>query len=567
MNLKKRTKMYKELKAKMNDINQKSRGYVALIIMVCLAVCVQGQPKFRRLPVQEYRDKMKAGWIGQMIGVAWGAPVEGKFLRIMPAQDMPPFSESLVNDAFGQDDLYVEMTFLRTLEQHGYDVPIRQAGIDFANSRYSLSCANRMGRINLRNGIAPPDASHPKFHNCAGAIDYQIEADYAGLISPGMPNAVIKMGEKFGRLMNYGDGVYAGQFMGAMYAEAFFEKDPVKLIKAGLEAIPSGCMYAEMVRDMLKWRVENPEWEKTWELMITKYHRNKEYNISDLDVKREGALVLMGLLYGEGDLDKTMIISCRGGFDSDCNPSSCGGILFTTLGVSKLPTRYYSQLDEKKEFNYTAYNFPALLEVCEKLTRQALLREGGRIEKNADGTEVFLVPVKPVIISSFENLKNPGSIAASTYSDEEMRQIDNPGLKWALPHQLASWKADGIRDGSFWWKLKDRSEVFEFISNKPDSAWTLTRTVTLPANRETKLTLCQGKVNDAWNLAITVGESELMQKSVSPEAEKDSWQDIVVDLTRFAGKTITLRLTGMALNKAAMRPTRCRLSTISLRSN
>ena len=50
-----------------------------------------------------------------------------------------------------------------------------------------------------------------------------------GLIAPGLPNAVIALGEKFGRLMNYGDGLYGGQFVGGMYAEAFFETDPVKI--------------------------------------------------------------------------------------------------------------------------------------------------------------------------------------------------------------------------------------------------------------------------------------------------------------------------------------------------
>ncbi len=53
-----------------------------------------------------------------------------------------------------------------------------------------------------------------------------------------MPNLVIELGEKFGRLMNYGDGLYAGQFVGGMYAEAFFETDPVKLVQAGLRCIP-----------------------------------------------------------------------------------------------------------------------------------------------------------------------------------------------------------------------------------------------------------------------------------------------------------------------------------------
>lgn len=398
-------------------------AYVCLLLVICTPAAAQERQQVRRLPVKEYREKMKAGWIGQMVGVSWGAPTEGKYRQIMPEERMPPFHDTLVNEAFDQDDLYVEMTFLRTLEQYGLDVPIRQAGIDFANSGYRLWVANRAGRRNLRAGIAPPDCSHPKFHNCAGAIDYQIESDYAGLISPGMPNIVIALGEKFGRLVNYGDGVYAGQFMGGMYAEAFFEKDIGKIIEAGLRCIPQQCLYAEMVRDMLQWHRENPDdWQKTWELVDKKY-RDRKYYFCTLDVKLEGAFVLMGLLYGNSDPDKTIIISTRCGSDSDCNPSSAAGVLFTALGVSKLPGRFYEKLDEKTPFSFTGYKFPSLLRVSEKLAREALIKSGGQVEKDVAGEEVFVIPIKKPQPSPFEDLRNPGPITGDRYSDKEMAKI------------------------------------------------------------------------------------------------------------------------------------------------
>ena len=128
--------------------------------------------KFRRLPVREYRDKMKAGWIGQLVGVGWGAPTEFKWNgKIIPEDRMPKWHPRMVNQ-FHQDDIYVEMTFLRTLELHGFDVSIRQAGIDFANSGYPLWHANRAGRDNLRRGVAPPDSGHPQFNKHADDIDY-----------------------------------------------------------------------------------------------------------------------------------------------------------------------------------------------------------------------------------------------------------------------------------------------------------------------------------------------------------------------------------------------------------
>jgi hypothetical protein len=401
---------------------------LCILLGFALPAMAQEAPQFRRLPVKEYRDKMKAGWLGQIIGVSWGAPTEGNYKQIIPEKETPPFRDTLVNDAFGQDDLYVEMTFLRSMEEHGFDVSIRQAGIDFANSGYPLWCANDAGRKNLRKGIAPPDSSHPKFHKCAGAIDYQIESDFSGLIAPGMPNVAIGLGEKFGRLMNYGDGMYAGQFMGGMYAEAFFETDPVKLIEAGLRCIPQQSLYAEMVRDVLQWRRENPDWQKTWQLAVKKY-RSKQYYISELDVKIEGAFALIGLLYGNGDPDKTITIAMRCGGDSDCNPSSAGGVLFTTLGVSRLPDRFYRKLYEKAVFDHTAYNFPALIAISEKLARQALVKAGGRVEKGADGEEVFVIPVETPKPSAFEDLRSPGPVAGSRFTKEEIGKIKAAAAK------------------------------------------------------------------------------------------------------------------------------------------
>ena len=391
------------------------------------------QNKSRRLNVKQYTDMMKAGWIGQMVGVGWGGPTEFRYKgTIIPEVNMPEWKPELVNQ-FKQDDIYVEMTFLRTMELHGLDVSIRQAGIDFANSGYNLWHANRAGRVNLRKGIAPPDSGHPKFNAHADDIDYQIEADFAGLIAPGLPNTVIELGEKFGRLMNYGDGLYGGQFVGGMYAEAFFETDIEKIVRAGLECIPQGSQYYECISDVLMWYRHNPDnWRKTWGLINEKYHLNPQYRrfscsperrAFNIDAKINGAYIVMGLLYGQGDPDKTIIISTRCGQDSDCNPSNAGGILFTTIGFSKLPERFKSALDPDGKFSHTPYNFPKLIEVCEKLVRQAVVQAGGKLEKNDNGEDVFVIPVAKPRPSRLEQCWQPSLIANSRFTKPELDEI------------------------------------------------------------------------------------------------------------------------------------------------
>ena len=45
----------------------------------------------------------------------------------------------------------------------------------------------------------------------------------------------------------------------------------------------------------------------------------RDFNI---DAKINSAYVVLGLLYGEDDFDKTLDISTRAGQDSDCNPAT-----------------------------------------------------------------------------------------------------------------------------------------------------------------------------------------------------------------------------------------------------
>ena len=390
----------------------------------------------RRISLPEYRDKMKAAWIGQMVGVGWGAPTEFRFEgRIIPDEEVPPWDPEMINQ-YQQDDLYVEMTFLRTLEVYGPDASIRQAGIDFANSGYPLWHANKFGRRNLRSGIAPPDSGHPKFNGHADDIDYQIEADFSGIIAPGLPKTAITIGETFGRLMNYGDGLYGGQFVGGMYTEAFFETDPEKIVEAGLRCIPRESQYHECISDVLAGYRKNPDdWKPLWQQIQDKYDQNRDYRrfscskqeeAFNIDAKINGAYIVFGLLYGHRDPDATIRIAMQCGQDSDCNPSSAAGVLFTTLGFDQIPARFVQALNPDGVFSHTEYSFSRLLEVCEGLTRQYVSRAGGRIEKDDQGVEYFVIPLAPVRPTPLEQCWAPAPPAENRYTPEEMEKIHPP---------------------------------------------------------------------------------------------------------------------------------------------
>jgi hypothetical protein len=533
---------------------------VALRLAVaCLGAFLAGHSsaqEFRRLPVSQYRDQMAAGWLGQMAGVGWGAPTEFKFKgEIIPDDKVPAWTPDKINQ-FNQDDIYVEMTFLRTMELYGLDCSIRQAGIDFANSGYPLWHANRAGRDNLRGGIAPPDSGHPKFNTHADDIDYQIEADFSGLIAPGMPNVVIELGEKFGRLMNYGDGVYGGQFVGGMYAEAFFENDPAKIVEAGLACIPADSQFAECIRDTVHgWKANPDDWQKTWQMIEDKYQKNPAYRKFscsgpegqfNIDAKINGAYIVMGLLYGQRKLEDTIVISMRCGQDSDCNPSNSGGVLGTTIGQSKMAPKFVSELNPEGVFSHTAYNFPALVEVCEKLARQAVVKYGGRIEKTAEG-DVFVIPVQKPKPSKLEQCWEPGPAADSVFTEAEQQKIEalsaSKQQQADLQKVAPGWKMTNCgpdMDPGLRAEYLGQKNVFMTHPLNKDVGCTLSREIEVAAQGKTfvRALVASDKRGD-FQLIVKVADKPVLEQTVTPET---GWAAIEVDLTPYAGKSVKVEL-------------------------
>ena len=237
-------------------------------------------------------------------------------------------------------------------------------------------------------------SGHPDFNVHANDIDFQIESDFIGLMCPGLPQASNHFADRVGRVMNYGDGLYGGMFFGAMYAAAFFESDPQRVVEQGLLSIPAESGYARVVRDVLSWHAQNPtDWRKTWHLIEEKWNRHDlcpdgalaPFNI---DARINGAYVVLGLLYGDGDFGKTLEISTRAGQDSDCNPSSAAGILGVMLGYEHIPAPWKAGIPALADtkFEFTSYSFGEIVASTLARAEKVIVAAGGTLgpERCAD---------------------------------------------------------------------------------------------------------------------------------------------------------------------------------------
>jgi hypothetical protein len=359
---------------------------IAGLILITFS-CKTTPEGFRTIKPEVLKDKIAGGWAGKMIGVTYGAPTEFR-AQSKIYSDSIKWKPSDIKGSMWQDDIYVQLTFLMSMDKYGIEAPAKKFQEMFAKAGYPLWHANMQARKNYYDSIFVPASGSPEYNLHADDIDFQIEADYIGFMCPGMPNTASAIAEKIGHIMNWGDGVYGGIFVGALYSEAFFETDILKIIEKALTSIPAESDYFKIVTDVIKLHKQYPsDWQTAWKEIEGKWGdvdicgAGSTFNI---DAKLNGAYIVLGLLYGEGDPVKTLDITTRCGQDSDCNPSNAMAVLGVIKGFSGLPSDMQKGVSEIGDsiFINTTYSFNSAVQSTNKYANDLILRDGGVISNN-----------------------------------------------------------------------------------------------------------------------------------------------------------------------------------------
>jgi hypothetical protein len=343
------------------------------MLLVCATSCSTGSSKKSdgilsekntTLSVAVLKDKIRGGWAGQTIGVVYGAPTEFKYQGTTVQDDQPiPWNSGYVKYWWDKkpglfDDIYNDLTFVEIFEKSGLDVSADTIAKHFAASEYHLAHANQQARYNIRQGIMPPMSGNWMNNPHADDIDFQIESDFIGLMTPGMVNTATRVADKVGHIMNSGDGWYGGVFTSSLYSLAFVSSDVGYIVSEACNCIPAGTKFHDCIADVIKWHKQNPDdWHTCW----YELHRKWNYDVGcpkgvflsfNIDAKLNAAYVALALLYGKGDFTKSVDIAARCGEDSDCNPSTVGGVLGVMNGYSSIPPFWRDPLKEIEGLNF-----------------------------------------------------------------------------------------------------------------------------------------------------------------------------------------------------------------------
>ncbi len=389
-------------------------------------------------------DKVKGGWAGQAIGVTFGGPTEFRYLsRIIPDSVELRWDNELVTYFYDEfpglyDDIYMDLTFVDIFEKEGLDAPVESFANAFANANYMLWHANQAARYNILNGIPAPASGHWKNNMHADDIDFQIEADFAGLMAPGMINSAMLYADKIGHIMNYGDGFYGGAYVAAMYSLAFIYGDIYKIVNEALKVIPAESNYYRCMQDVISFHKQYPDdWKKAWQAI-----EDSEWAIDlhcpdgiaspfNIDATVNSAYVLLGLLYGGGDIDKTLEISTRTGQDSDCNPATAAGILFTMMGYDAIPDYWLDPIKpvEDRDFAYTTISLNDVYDMSYRHALQVIKRYGGEVGDESVEIKVQEPEVLPLEIA-FPDIY--------PYKVTQARPPETLRGRWAMLHTIDS---------------------------------------------------------------------------------------------------------------------------------
>lgn len=397
-------------------------------------LCVPATAKNITLTKDALMDKIKGGWAGQVIGCTYGGPTEFKYnSRIIEDDVKLRWDNELIKEYYDKwqglyDDIYMDLTFVQVFEDKGLDAPIEDFANAFAHAGYPLWHANQSARYNIMNGIMPPASGHWHNNPHADDIDFQIEADYAGLMSPGMPQAALHYTDGIGHMMCHGDGWYGGVYVATMYSLAFVKKDIQQVVRESLKAIPEQTSYYKCMADVIRWYDENPtDWKATWKLIQDKWGTAENcpdglYSEFNIDAKINSAYVIMGLLYGNGDYTQTIHVSTRCGQDSDCNPSTAAGILGTLIGYENIPLTWKNCLPpvENRNFAHTNISLKKAYDLSFKHALEVISRNGGKVAKDK-------VRIKQQPVTSARYEESFEGMAAYKTVDLQNKPIDKLG--------------------------------------------------------------------------------------------------------------------------------------------
>jgi hypothetical protein len=429
-----------------------------IILLFIVAVSTSGQAQKEgntrkyTIEVSILRDKIAGAWIGQMIGNMYGLPHENKYITAPGAENWPyGYSKSLdklkkYEGAFSDDDTDVEYMYLLQMQKFGPEpsyAQLRDAWIYHIRDRVWLANRGALGLMHF--GYTPPFTGSRQLNPHWYQIDPQLINEIWAVTAPGMVNYAASKSDWAARITSDDWGVEPTILYGAMYAAAFFESDINTLIHIGLNELPEGGRFVATVKEMIALHKKYPtDWKASWKEMAQKYYVDEPDMTKTIwNANLNGACAILAMLYGEGDFQRTLDLSCAMGFDADNQAATVAGLMGIINGMKGLPENLYLPIDGWKTpfndqyINITRYDLPdskisAIIDQTLKSTMDLVVLKGGKMQTKA-GKEVLTINADAAFNPPLEFCLGPLPLLETGIAVQyEFYTVANKAYNWTL---------------------------------------------------------------------------------------------------------------------------------------
>ena len=307
---------------------------------------------------KEYLEITYSAWLGKMIGIRLGAPVEN-----WTAQE--------IKDTYGQlqgypvdygvfaadDDSNGPLFFVRALlEEMSEDISVETLGNNLLNyisdghgffwwGGKGISTEDTAYQ-NLKEGIKAPLSGSADTNGIALAeqIGGQIFSDCWGYVSYGKPELAAKLARKMSSVTHDGDGIHGGVFVAVCIALAYQYTDCIRVMEEALSYIPSGSGYAKVVKDILSIYDSGVSQEECLQYIQKTYGYDQYPGVCHIIPNT--AIMIMAMAYGENDFSKTLLMLCEAGWDTDCTCGNVGSIMGALVGIEGIDDHWIKPIND-----------------------------------------------------------------------------------------------------------------------------------------------------------------------------------------------------------------------------
>ncbi len=341
--------------------------------VACADILAAGGPAplMPALSEGEYARRVEGAVYGRISGVILGKPLEmgwsreqirkylesvGQYplndfvearsdaLNIRLREDCVPSTKGNVAWVQPDDDIHFTILNLLMAEKKGLDFAPGDVGWNFLEniSYHWCWCANRQAywqMVNLTDA-EPKDvqiARIPwKFNPWRECIDGQIRCDLWGWLSPGDPRRAAELAYRDCSFSLAKNGCYGGMFVAGCLAAALTEAPTVdRILDGGMAVIPAASRLGEAVTFVRERYRQEQDWIPVCRAVEERYG-----DLPFAGTVNNLSMVVLALLHGNLDYEKTVVTAVLCGIDTDCNGGTAGSICGAAVGIDGIGTKW-----------------------------------------------------------------------------------------------------------------------------------------------------------------------------------------------------------------------------------